>query len=56
MDMNIVFNSDGNCRQLAERSRNPLDKERWLKIAQDWMKMTQEAEPDPNTGRKSDVT
>ena len=23
------------CRQLAERSRNPLDKERWLKIAQD---------------------
>ncbi len=34
------------CRQQAERAINPLDKERWLKIAEHWLKMAQEAESD----------
>jgi hypothetical protein len=32
------------CRQQAERSINPADKERWLKIAEYWLKMAQEAD------------
>jgi hypothetical protein len=32
------------CRQQAERALNPLDKERWLRLAGDWMKMVQEVE------------
>jgi cold shock CspA family protein len=32
------------CRQQAERCLNPLDKERWLKVAEDWMKLAQKAD------------
>jgi hypothetical protein len=32
------------CRQLAERATNPLDKEAWLRLAGEWVKMAQEAE------------
>jgi hypothetical protein len=32
------------CRQLAERAINPLDKEAWLRLAGEWLKMAQEAE------------
>jgi hypothetical protein len=32
------------CRQLAERATNPLDKEAWLRLADEWVKMAQEAE------------
>jgi hypothetical protein len=39
------------CREQAARAINPLDKERWLKIAQHWLQMAQEAEEGPNTGR-----
>jgi Holliday junction resolvase-like predicted endonuclease len=35
------------CRQKAERAINPLDKERWLKIAEHWLQMAQEAD-DPS--------
>jgi hypothetical protein len=33
-------------RQRAERARNALDKERWLKIAEHWLMMAQETEED----------
>jgi hypothetical protein len=32
------------CREQAARSLSPLDKERWLKLAGDWIKMAEEAE------------
>jgi hypothetical protein len=32
------------CRAQAERAMNPLDKERWLRLAGDWIKMAQDAE------------
>jgi hypothetical protein len=32
------------CREQAERSHNPLDKERWLKIAEHWLIMAREAD------------
>ena len=32
------------CREQAERAINPLDKERWLRLAGDWTKMAQDAE------------
>jgi hypothetical protein len=32
------------CRQQAARAFNLLDKERWLKIAELWLQMAQEAE------------
>ena len=31
-------------REQAERSISPLDKERWLRLAGDWIRMAQEAE------------
>jgi hypothetical protein len=35
------------CREQAARAINPLDRERWLKIAQDWLQMAQEEEAGP---------
>ncbi|MBR1152826.1 hypothetical protein [Bradyrhizobium sp. JYMT SZCCT0428] len=32
------------CRDQADRAKNPLDQEHWLKLAGDWIKMAQEAE------------
>ena len=32
------------CRQQAEQAKNPNDKERWLALAGEWIKMAQEAE------------
>ena len=32
------------CREQAELSLSPLDKERWLRLAGDWIRMAQEAE------------
>jgi hypothetical protein len=37
------------CRRQAEKSLNPLDKERWLKIAEHWLMMAQESDADPRT-------
>ena len=37
------------CRQQAAKAINHLDKERWLKIAEHWLQMAQEAEADPDT-------
>jgi hypothetical protein len=31
-------------RQMAERAINPLDKEAWLRLAGEWIKMAQESE------------
>jgi hypothetical protein len=41
-------NADG-CREQAARAVNPLDKERWLKIAEHLLQMAQEAD-DSKTG------
>ncbi|MBR0975666.1 hypothetical protein [Bradyrhizobium japonicum] len=35
------------CRQLAERAVNPLDKEAWLRLAGEWIKLAQNAEGGP---------
>jgi hypothetical protein len=32
------------CRQQAERAINPLDKESWLRLAGEWIKLAQSAE------------
>jgi hypothetical protein len=32
------------CREQAERAVSPLDKERWLQLAGNWITMAQEAE------------
>jgi hypothetical protein len=32
------------CRLQAERAHNPIDKEAWLKIAEHWLQMAQEAD------------
>ena len=32
------------CCQQAERAQNPLDKESWLRLAGEWIKMAQENE------------
>jgi hypothetical protein len=36
-----------NADEQAERAINPLDKERWLKIAEHWLQMSQEADDPP---------
>jgi hypothetical protein len=36
------------CRQQAEKAINPLDKEAWLKLAAEWIRLAQDAE-----GRRS---
>jgi hypothetical protein len=32
------------CRSLAERSASPLDKEAWLRLAADWIKLAENAD------------
>ena len=32
------------CRQQAERAINPLDKEAWLRLAGEWIKLAQASE------------
>jgi len=32
------------CSEEAERAHSPLDKERWLKLAGNWITMAQEAD------------
>jgi hypothetical protein len=32
------------CREQAERAHSPLDKERWLRLAGNWIAMAQEAD------------
>jgi hypothetical protein len=32
------------CRQQAERAISPLDKEAWLRVAGEWIKLAQDAE------------
>lgn len=32
------------CRQLAEQAVNPRDKEAWLRLASDWLRLVQGAE------------
>ena len=41
------------CRKLAERSASQLDKEAWLRLAADWIKMAENAEQRrPNWSRE----
>lgn len=32
------------CRRLAEQAFSPVDKEAWLALAEDWMKLAEDAE------------
>ena len=32
------------CRHLAETAINPLDKEAWLQLAEDWIKLAEDAQ------------
>ena len=32
------------CRQQAERAINPLDKEAWFRLGEEWLRMAQKAE------------
>jgi hypothetical protein len=38
------------CRQQAAKSIGPLDKERWLKVAEQWLQMAQQETGTPDTG------
>ena len=39
------FRQEANeCRKLAERSASQLDKEAWLRLAADWIKLAENAE------------
>jgi hypothetical protein len=35
------------CREQAAKAISPLDKESWLKLAQEWLAMAQSKEPKP---------
>jgi hypothetical protein len=39
------------CRELAEKAMSPLDKEAWVRLAEDWLKLAQEAERSTRFGR-----
>ena len=39
------------CRDLAEKAMSPLDKEAWLHLAEDWLKLAREAEQGTRFGR-----
>jgi hypothetical protein len=39
------------CRDLAEKAMSPLDKEAWLRLAEDWLKLAREAERGTRFGR-----
>jgi hypothetical protein len=32
------------CRQRAERATSPIDKEAWLRLAEDWIKLAEKTE------------
>ena len=32
------------CRRLAEQATNPIDKQAWLRLAEDWIKLAEETE------------
>jgi hypothetical protein len=38
------------CRQLAERATSAIDKEAWLRLAENWIKLVEEAEKRRPTG------
>ena len=39
------------CRELAEKATSPLDKDAWMRLAEDWLKLAQEAERGARFGR-----
>jgi hypothetical protein len=43
-DVERFRNEAKECRQLAERATNPIDKQAWLRLAEDWIKLAEEAE------------
>jgi hypothetical protein len=32
------------CREAADKATNPIDKAAWLQLAEDWLKLAEEAE------------
>ena len=43
------------CSQQAAKSINHFDKERWLKIAEHWLQLAQDAEAEPDTRSRRHV-
>jgi hypothetical protein len=39
------------CREQAAKALHPLDKERWLKLAEDWLKLAKNVEESKPKGR-----
>jgi hypothetical protein len=39
VDSNRFRREAGECRRNAEHARNPSDREAWLRLAEDWMKL-----------------
>lgn len=37
------------CRQLAAKAKNPLDKEEWLRLAGEWIKLAQDTDARGNS-------
>jgi hypothetical protein len=40
-DVERFRNEAKECRQLAERATNPIDKQAWLRLAEDWIKLAE---------------
>ena len=38
------------CRQQAQKAVSPLDKEKWLQFAEDWLKLAQSTEESRRSG------
>jgi hypothetical protein len=42
-DISLFQRQANECRELAERARNPRDREAWLRLAGDWIRLAQTA-------------
>lgn len=42
-DADWFLNQAQECLREAEKTRSPIDKEAWLRLAEDWMKLAQVA-------------
>ena len=38
------------CRRLAEQATSPIDKQAWLRLAEDWIKLAEETEKRRSAG------
>ena len=55
-DVERFRNEARECRQLAERATNPIDKQAWLRLAEDWIKLAEAERRHLAGGRWEDQT